>query len=132
MAEENRETRAICPVCMHHCRLTQEQYGRCRARKNSKGKIISINYGKITGLMLDPIEKKPLRRFCPGSRILSVGSFGCNLACPFCQNYEISMTGEPEAEYREISLKNWTDLPGNTRNMEILAWLLPTMSHWWI
>ena len=60
MAEENRETRAICPVCMHHCRLTQEQYGRCRARKNSKGKIISINYGKITGLMLDPIEKKPL------------------------------------------------------------------------
>ena len=103
MAEENRETRAICPVCMHHCRLTQEQYGRCRARKNSKGKIISINYGKITGLMLDPIEKKPLRRFCPGSRILSVGSFGCNLACPFCQNYEISMTGEPEAEYREIS-----------------------------
>ena len=53
--------------------------------------------------MLDPIEKKPLRRFCPGSRILSVGSFGCNLACPFCQNYEISMTGEPEAEYREIS-----------------------------
>lgn len=103
MAEENRETRAICPVCMHHCRLTQEQYGRCRARKNSKGKIISINYGKITGLMLDPIEKKPLRRFCPGSRILSVGSFGCNLACLFCQNYEISMTGEPEAEYREIS-----------------------------
>ena len=103
MAEEKRETRVICPVCMHHCPLAEGQYGRCRARKNREGKIISINYGKITGLMLDPIEKKPLRRFCPGSRILSVGSFGCNLACPFCQNYEISMTGEPEAEYREIS-----------------------------
>ena len=103
MAEEKRETRVICPVCMHHCRLAQGQYGYCRARKNIKGKITSINYGKITGLMLDPIEKKPLRRFWPGSRILSVGSFGCNLACPFCQNYEISMTGEPEAEYKEIS-----------------------------
>ena len=60
MAEEKWETRVICPVCMHHCRLAQGQYGYCRARKNIKGKITSINYEKITGLMLDPIEKKPL------------------------------------------------------------------------
>ena len=50
----------------------------------------AFNYGRVTSLALDPIEKKPLARFCPGSMILSVGSFGCNLRCPFCQNYEIS------------------------------------------
>lgn len=60
------------------------------ARKNVKGKIIDESYGKITSLALDPIEKKPLKRFEPGSQILSVGSYGCNLKCPFCQNYEIS------------------------------------------
>lgn len=65
----------------------------CRARKNVDGRIVPINYGKITSMALDPIEKKPLRRFYPGSMILSVGSFGCNLRCPFCQNHEISMAG---------------------------------------
>lgn len=80
----------ICTLCMHRCALSEGQYGRCRARKNEKGRIICANYGKLTALMLDPIEKKPLRYFFPGSRILSVGSFGCNLACPFCQNHEIS------------------------------------------
>ena len=88
---------AVCPVCPHHCLLAEGQTGRCRARKNRNGKIVSINYGKLTSLMLDPIEKKPLRRFFPGSRILSVGSFGCNLACPFCQNYEISMADSRQA-----------------------------------
>ena len=62
-----------------------------------------LNYGKLTSLALDPIEKKPLRRFHPGSLILSVGSFGCNLRCPFCQNYEISMAGETEIQTVEVS-----------------------------
>lgn len=88
---ENTGTTAVCRVCPHHCRLTDGQYGRCGARKNDKGKIICDNYGKVTALALDPIEKKPLRHFFPGSLILSVGSYGCNLSCPFCQNYEISM-----------------------------------------
>ena len=57
------------------------------------GKIICANYGHVTSLALDPIEKKPLARFYPGSLILSAGSYGCNLRCPFCQNYEISMAG---------------------------------------
>ena len=94
---------AVCPVCPHHCLLAEGQTGRCRARKNRNGKIVSINYGKLTSLMLDPIEKKPLRRFFPGSRILSVGSFGCNLACPFCQNYEISMADSRQAHWREAA-----------------------------
>ncbi len=75
---------------MHHCRLKEGQTGRCRIRKNVDGKSISINYGLITSIALDPIEKKPFARFCPGSKILSVGSFGCNLNCPFCQNDSIA------------------------------------------
>ena len=94
---------AVCPVCPHHCLLAEGQTGRCRTRKNREGKIVSINYGKLTSLMLDPIEKKPLRRFFPGSRILSVGSFGCNLACPFCQNYEISMADSGQAHWQEAT-----------------------------
>lgn len=99
---KNAEKRSICPVCFHHCSLAEGQYGRCRARKNENGTIVSANYGKITALMLDPIEKKPLRRFYPGSKILSVGSFGCNLACPFCQNYDISMAKDDQIDHKEI------------------------------
>ena len=80
----------VCPVCPHHCALREGAVGRCRARKCVGGKITCINYGKITSLALDPIEKKPLYYFYPGSRIVSVGSFGCNLSCPFCQNHEIA------------------------------------------
>ena len=104
------KNRTICPVCPHHCSLAEGQYGRCRARKNENGTIISTNYGKLTALMLDPIEKKPLRLFHPGSQILSVGSFGCNLSCPFCQNHEISMIGESDAAYREMQPEELADL----------------------
>lgn len=84
----------VCGVCMHRCALEPGQKGRCGARVNQDGRIISDNYGKITALALDPIEKKPLRMFYPGSMILSIGSYGCNLGCPFCQNYEIAACGE--------------------------------------
>ncbi len=80
-----------CEICPHHCRLNPGEIGRCRARKNNGEKIIPLNYGELTSIALDPIEKKPLNRFYPGSAILSVGSYGCNLNCPFCQNFEISM-----------------------------------------
>lgn len=82
-----------CELCFHHCALAEGQTGLCRARANRDGRIVPLNYGRLTSLALDPIEKKPLRRFHPGSFILSAGSFGCNLRCPFCQNAEISMSG---------------------------------------
>ena len=81
----------ICEICPKHCRLAVGEVGACRARFNDGEKITALNYGAITSLALDPIEKKPLYKFFPGSRILSVGSYGCNLNCPFCQNFEISM-----------------------------------------
>ena len=93
----------ICELCFHHCALSDGQTGFCRARVCRDGKIVPLNYGKITSIALDPVEKKPLRRFRPGSKILSVGSFGCNLRCPFCQNHEISMSGEKELETAELS-----------------------------
>ncbi len=91
-----QEGLAVCPVCPHHCRIPEGAFGRCRARKNAGGEVICANYGRITSIALDPIEKKPLAHFYPGSMIVSVGSYGCNLACPFCQNYEIAAAGEED------------------------------------
>lgn len=88
--------KVICNVCPHRCNLSENQTGLCRARKNVNGEITAINYGQLTAIALDPIEKKPLNRFYPGSNILSVGSFGCNLKCSFCQNHHISMASKNE------------------------------------
>ncbi len=92
------EKTAVCELCPHHCHLKEGAVGFCRARQNVGGKIISLNYGKLTSAALDPIEKKPLYHFHPGSRILSLGSFGCNLRCPFCQNYSISQAGSQNVQ----------------------------------
>lgn len=89
---DSAEGFAVCPVCPHHCRIAEGKSGRCRGRGTKNGKVVPLNYGRVTSLALDPIEKKPLRKFFPGSGILSVGSYGCNLNCPFCQNWEISMS----------------------------------------
>lgn len=85
---------AVCSVCFRHCKIEEGQIGFCGGRTVKDGRVAAYNYGRITSLALDPIEKKPLSRFHPGSRILSAGSFGCNLRCPFCQNYEISWSGQ--------------------------------------
>lgn len=79
-----------CDVCFRHCNLKKGDTGFCGARIGLSDSVVSSNYGRITSLALDPIEKKPLHRFYPGSKILSAGSYGCNLRCPFCQNSEIS------------------------------------------
>jgi pyruvate formate lyase activating enzyme len=85
---------AECEVCFRPCRIPDGSLGFCGARISRNGRTEAYNYGRITSLALDPIEKKPLRRFYPGSMILSVGSFGCNLRCPFCQNSGISWSEE--------------------------------------
>ena len=85
---------AVCEVCFRHCDINESGLGFCGARTCLKGTVTAANYGKITSLALDPIEKKPLSRFHPGSMIISVGSYGCNLRCPFCQNHQISWSKE--------------------------------------
>ncbi|MDR1570968.1 MAG: radical SAM protein, partial [Clostridiales Family XIII bacterium] len=81
-----------CGICPRGCDIPEGATGFCRARANVSGRVVCKNYGLLTALALDPIEKKPLARFMPGSMILSAGSFGCNLRCPFCQNHSISMS----------------------------------------
>ena len=95
---------AVCKVCFRRCDIKEGGRGFCGARTCQGGEVIASNYGKVTSLALDPIEKKPLNRFHPGSYIISVGSYGCNLSCPFCQNNEISwprniLRMEKSAEY---------------------------------
>ena len=85
---------AICNVCFRHCNIEEGGLGFCGGRTCQDGMVVAANYGRVTLLALDPIEKKPLARFYPGSLILSVGSYGCNLRCPFCQNHSISWSEE--------------------------------------
>lgn len=94
---------SACPLCPRHCALSEGKIGFCRARVIRNGKSEPLGYGKLTAIALDPIEKKPLARFYPGSRILSVGGFGCNMSCYFCQNHEISCAGEGDVPWRKMS-----------------------------
>ena len=97
---------AECKVCYRHCNIKEGEYGFCGVRTCRDGVVVPDNYGMITSIALDPIEKKPLNRFFPGSKIVSVGSYGCNLRCPFCQNYQISWSKDVEyskSESRYVS-----------------------------
>ncbi len=110
---------ARCEVCFRHCEIEEGKRGFCMVRGCVNGIVRPLNYGKITSLALDPIEKKPLHRFHPGSRILSAGSYGCNLRCPFCQNAEISWSEEAlrfEKEADELTPEELTDLAYNCRD----------------
>lgn len=105
-----------CSVCFRRCDLMEGQTGFCRARKQVNGDSRSVNYGLLTALALDPIEKKPLAMFHPGSRILSVGSFGCNLRCPFCQNFEISQADEHTVSARYMAPSELCALAESLKN----------------
>lgn len=80
----------VCDVCFRHCKIKEDASGFCGGRTCHNGQIVAANYGKLTSVALDPIEKKPLKMFRSGSNVLSLGSYGCNLRCPFCQNSSIS------------------------------------------
>ena len=86
---ENEKTR--CSLCPHNCMISNGLTGLCGVRKNIDGKLYAMGYGRVSSIALDPVEKKPLRMFHPGKNILSIGGFGCNLRCPFCQNSSISI-----------------------------------------
>lgn len=82
--------RIPCSVCFRRCLIPEGKTGFCRTKKNVNGQLVDLSSGRITSAALDPIEKKPLARFYPGSLILSFGSYGCSLTCPFCQNWQIA------------------------------------------
>ena len=86
--------RVQCDVCPRECRLRDGQRGFCFVRKNRGGEVVLDTYGRSSGFCVDPIEKKPLNHFLPGTPILSFGTAGCNLGCRFCQNWDISKSRE--------------------------------------
>ncbi|MDO5793060.1 MAG: AmmeMemoRadiSam system radical SAM enzyme [Turicibacter sp.] len=87
---ERKNDRIQCLICPHKCLIPEGKTGICRVRTVLNHQLIAINYAEVTSAAVDPIEKKPLYHFKPGKNILSLGSFGCNMTCSFCQNYEIS------------------------------------------
>ncbi len=92
-----------CGICPRSCSIAEGQTGFCSARSNQNGMIVCDNYGKVTSISLDPIEKKPLKRFMPGNNILSIGSYGCNFCCGFCQNNRISMSDGSDIPVMEMA-----------------------------
>ena len=99
--------KVLCFLCPHHCNIKEGDRGACMVRKNEDGTLYTLNYNRLAALAIDPIEKKPLYHFFPGSPILSAGTIGCNLKCSFCQNYHIAQT---EAKTEEITTQGLLDI----------------------
>ncbi len=93
--EHLEDTRVRCLLCPHSCVIPDGRTGICRIRKNDAGTLTATMYAECTSAAMDPIEKKPLYHFCPGTKILSLGTNGCNFKCPWCQNWEISQQTSP-------------------------------------
>ena len=95
---EKTGERIMCKLCRHYCRLKDGQTGVCGVNKNEGGKLVNLVYGKPAALHIDPIEKKPLYHFLPGTGALSIGTVGCNMHCPFCQNWQLSQLRKVEQQ----------------------------------
>ena len=99
--ESDDGQRLICDLCPRHCALKPGERGFCFVRENRDGRVVSTTYGRSTGFCIDPIEKKPLNQFYPGTPVLSFGTPGCNLGCTFCQNWTMSRSRDVEAACEE-------------------------------
>ena len=108
--ETQEDGRILCTLCPRYCRMGKNQPGFCYIRKNIDGKLYSLGYGKSAGFAIDPIEKKPLNHFLPGTEILSFGTAGCNLGCRFCQNWSISKAKLDDAQSLSASPESVVEL----------------------
>lgn len=95
--KSSKNNRIRCEICSNYCKIDEDKFGICRQFKNVNGEMVDIGYGIVSAVNVDPIEKKPLARFLPGTMTYSIGGFGCNMGCLHCQNYSISH------EYNEFS-----------------------------
>jgi pyruvate formate lyase activating enzyme len=98
--EKLPDGRVHCRLCPWDCKIAKDKCGVCGVRQNIDGKLFSLIYGKVSSVAIDPIEKKPLIRFHPGSKVLSFGTFGCNMKCGHCQNWQISHVKKIDQELR--------------------------------
>lgn len=97
LAEPGESGQVTCHLCAHECRIAEGRTGVCRVRKNINGELFSLNADRVVAANIDPIEKKPMFHFLPGSQSFSVAAMGCNFSCRFCQNHSISMVNEESA-----------------------------------
>lgn len=125
---EKHDDKIRCLLCPHSCVIARGKSGLCSVRTNVNDVLRTINYGEITAIAMDPIEKKPLYRFEPGRKILSVGSFGCNFYCDFCQNYSIA---HYSAESRYISPDELAELCSSMEDNIGLAFTYNEPSIWY-
>jgi len=100
--ETDPNGRVHCFLCPRHCHIGEGQSGFCFIRVNRGGKLYSLGYGAPAALQVDPIEKKPLNHFLPGSRVFSMGTAGCNMGCFFCQNWDISKSRQDQVNARDV------------------------------
>lgn len=103
--KEGRDKAVQCFLCPHHCIIAPGKTGLCQVRQNRDGVLYSLNYGRVSSFHMDPIEKKPLYHFYPGTWIMSLGTLGCNFSCSFCQNASISQLprGETDSYFRRLT-----------------------------
>jgi len=118
---DKTERYVTCKTCNHYCKLKNGQWGICRVRRNENGSLKVYNYGIITSVALDPIEKKPLHNYKPGTKVLSFGGVSCNFRCPFCQNFEISFADLSFSYIRELSPQDIVKL-AEQYNADGIAW----------
>ena len=95
--------RLQCDLCPRYCRLLENQRGMCFVRARQDNQVVLTTYGRSSGFCVDPIEKKPLNHFLPGTPVLSFGTAGCNLACKFCQNWDMSKSRKMDTLVEEAS-----------------------------
>jgi pyruvate formate lyase activating enzyme len=108
--EAQPDGRLRCTLCPRECLLGEGQAGFCFIRQNLGGRMVSLAYGRSTGFASDPIEKKPLNHFLPGTQVLSFGTVGCNLGCRFCQNWDISKARAGQRDMGEHTPRDVVDL----------------------
>lgn len=131
--QKNEDGTVTCLLCPHRCTIKNQKTGICRVRKNCEGILIALNYGIISSLCIDPIEKKPLHQFYPGTQIVSVGSFGCNMHCSFCQNYEISLEFDISRRGKEITHEEVLEYTLSNKISSIaLTYNEPTVFYEWV
>lgn len=128
--EPRKDGAVQCFLCPHNCKIPGNKVGFCGVRKNEGGKLYSLIYGSCSGVADDPIEKKPLNHFYPGSIVLSLGSIGCNFRCIHCQNYHISTARPGDSAIDEISPGRAVDL-AKSHGCRGIAWTYNEPTIWY-
>ena len=124
------EEGAECRLCPHHCRIREGGRGRCCSRECRDGKLWALSYGAPCALAIDPVEKKPLNFFLPGTWCLSLSCTGCNLSCRWCQNSDISQTAPEDADRTVLSPEEAVDLCVR-RGLPSMAYTYTEPFTWW-